>query len=98
MSSENSVVRHRALGLDDEDIHDIHYKLLLTRAMDTRFGLLNRQGKGLADASCQGQKGAQVGSAYALSPEDWIALSYREHGVAIARGMSMRDIFAYGLH
>ena len=98
MSSDNTQPRHRAIGLDDEDIHDLYYKLLLTRAMDTRFGLLNRQGKVLAYASCQGQEGAQVGSTYALSPEDWIALSYREHGVAIARGMSMRDIFAYGLH
>jgi 2-oxoisovalerate dehydrogenase E1 component alpha subunit len=59
---------------------------------------LNRQGKVLAFASCQGQEGAQVGSTYALAPDDWIALSYREHGVAIARGMSLRDIFAYGYH
>jgi 2-oxoisovalerate dehydrogenase E1 component alpha subunit len=98
MSSDNSQARHEAIGLDDEDIHDLHYKLLLTRAMDTRFGLLNRQGKVLAYASCQGQEGAQVGSTYPLSPDDWIALSYREHGVAITRGMSLRDIFAYGLH
>ena len=98
MSADNSKCRHRAMGLDDEDIHDLYYKLLLTRAMDTRFGLLNRQGKVLAYASCQGQEGAQVGSTYALAPEDWIALSYREHGVAITRGMSMRDIFAYGFH
>src|ERR1700730_15771238 len=98
MSSNNSQHRHQAMGLDDEDIHDIYYKLRLTRAMDVRFGLLNRQGKVLAYASCQGQEGVQVGSTYALPPEDWIALSYREHGVAITRGMSMRDIFTYGFH
>ena len=98
MSSDNTQPRHRVIGLDDEDIHEIYYKLLLTRAMDVRFGLLNRQGKVLAYASCQGQEGAQVGSTWALSPEDWIAVSYREHGVAIARGMSLRDIFTYGLH
>ncbi|MCA1553854.1 MAG: pyruvate dehydrogenase (acetyl-transferring) E1 component subunit alpha, partial [Chloroflexi bacterium] len=79
-------------------MHELYYKMVLTRAMDNRFSQLNRQGKVLAFASCQGQEGAQIGSAYALAPDDWIALSYREHGVAITRGMSMRDIFAYGYH
>src|SRR5438132_10956921 len=97
MTASNHV-RHISIGLHDEDINELYYKLLLTRAMDNRFGQLNRQGKVLAFASCQGQEGAQVGSAYALAPDDWIALSYREHGVAITRGMSVRDIFADGYH
>jgi 2-oxoisovalerate dehydrogenase E1 component alpha subunit len=86
------------MSLHDEDIHEMYYKLTLTRAMDERFWQLNRQGKVLAFASGQGQEGAQIGSAYALAPDDWIALCYREHGVAITRGMSLRDIFAYGYH
>ena len=94
----NHNTRHQTLGLHDEDIHELYYKLMLTRAMDERFWQLNRQGKVLAFASCQGQEAAQIGSAYALAPEDWIALCYREHGVVITRGMSLRDIFAYGYH
>lgn len=98
LKKKNNLPRHTVIGLHDEDIHELYYKLALTRAMDERFALLNRQGKVLAFASCQGQEAAQIGSAYALSPDDWIALSYREHGVAITRGMSLRDIFAYGYH
>jgi 2-oxoisovalerate dehydrogenase E1 component alpha subunit len=90
--------RHEAIGLHDEDIHEMYYKMILTRALDERFWQLNRQGKVLAFASCQGQEGAQIGSAYALAPDDWIALCYREHGVVITRGMSLRDIFAFGYH
>ncbi len=98
MSKEHNSVRHLALGLHAEDVHELYFKLVLTRAVDDRLWNLNRQGKVLAFASCMGQEAAQVGSAYALAPEDWIAISYREHGVAITRGMSTRDIFAYGFH
>jgi 2-oxoisovalerate dehydrogenase E1 component alpha subunit len=98
MTSVTNHLTHQSLGLHDEDVYEMYYKMALTRAMDSRFGLLNRQGKVLAYASCQGQEGVQVGSTYALAPEDWIALSYREHGVAITRGMAMRDIFTFGYH
>ncbi|MBI3734221.1 MAG: thiamine pyrophosphate-dependent dehydrogenase E1 component subunit alpha [Chloroflexi bacterium] len=98
MSAENHISRHEALGLHGEDVHELYYQMVLTRTVDDRLWNLNRQGKVLAFASCLGQEAAQVGSAYALAPDDWLAISYREHGVVIARGMSVRDIFAYAYH
>ncbi len=90
--------RHQALGLNDEDIAELYYKLRLTRAVDERLLQLNRQGHVLVYASCRGHEAAQVGSTYALAANDWIAVAYREHGVAITRGMPLRDIFAFGMH
>jgi 2-oxoisovalerate dehydrogenase E1 component subunit alpha len=85
------------MGLTDDDLRTLYELLLLTRRLDERMWSLQRQGRVSAMASCQGQEAAQVGSAYALRPQDYIAVSYREMGVAVARGMPPRDIMAFAL-
>ena len=85
------------MSLTNDDLRKLYELMLLTRRIDERMWALNRQGKVAAMASCQGQEAAQVGSVYALQPQDYIAVAYREHGVAVARGMSPRDIMAFAL-
>ncbi len=41
-----------------------------------------------------GQEAVAVGSLAALRPDDYVISSYREHGLALARGMSMRAAMA----
>ena len=41
-----------------------------------------------------GQEAVAVGTMAALGPEDWITASYREHGHALARGVSARALMA----
>lgn len=41
-----------------------------------------------------GQEAVAVGTMAALGPDDWITASYREHGHALARGVSARAIMA----
>jgi 2-oxoisovalerate dehydrogenase E1 component alpha subunit len=85
------------MNLTGDDLRKLYELMLLTRKLDERMWALNRQGRVAAMASCQGQEAAQVGSVYALEPQDYIAVSYREHGVAVARGMPARDILAFAL-
>jgi 2-oxoisovalerate dehydrogenase E1 component alpha subunit len=64
----------------------------LARAVDERMWLINRQGKAPFVISCQGQEGAQVGTAAALQPgKDWVAPYYRDAGVIMYFGMTARD-------
>lgn len=86
------------MQLTHADLLKLYELMLLTRRLDERMWILNRQGEVMTVASGQGQEAAQVGSAYALEPEDYVALSYREHGVAVTRGMDAYDILAYALH
>jgi 2-oxoisovalerate dehydrogenase E1 component alpha subunit len=84
--------RHRALGLSDERALAIYEVMRLARAVDERMWLINRQGRAPFVISCQGQEGAQVGSAMALKPGyDWVAPYYRDAGVVLALGMTARD-------
>src|SRR5262249_9794423 len=85
------------VSLSSDDLRKLYELMLLTRRIDERMWALNRQGKVAAMASCQGQEAAQVGSVSALEPQDYIAVAYREHGVAVARGMPPRDIMAFAL-
>jgi TPP-dependent pyruvate/acetoin dehydrogenase alpha subunit len=43
---------------------------------------------------CQGQEAVSVGSAAALGPADYLTVTYRGHGHAIARGLEIEALFA----
>jgi 2-oxoisovalerate dehydrogenase E1 component alpha subunit len=84
--------RHRALGLSDDQALRMYEVMRLARAVDERMWLINRQGRAPFVISCQGQEGAQVGTAAALKPgHDWVAPYYRDAGVVLWFGMTARD-------
>src|ERR1700693_5952227 len=84
--------RHRSLGLSDEQALRIYEVMRLARAVDERMWLINRQGRAPFVISCQGQEGAQVGTAAALRQGyDWVAPYYRDAGVVLWFGMTARD-------
>jgi 2-oxoisovalerate dehydrogenase E1 component alpha subunit len=81
-------------GLTPPQLVEIYYKMALSRAIDERLGLLQRQGKIPFYVAGLGHEAAQVGSAYALRPgEDWVLPYYRDLGVVLTLGMTARDVF-----
>jgi 2-oxoisovalerate dehydrogenase E1 component alpha subunit len=75
------------LDLTDEQLRELHRYMVIARKVDREAINLQRQGQLGVYASCRGQEGAQVGSAYALRDEDWIFPSYRELAAGITRGI-----------
>jgi len=83
----------RTFGLTEKQLLDIHYKMLLARALSVRQRILQRMGRGPMTFSGEGHEGAQVGTAYALRPGvDWVFPYYRDVAVAVTIGMSAREI------
>ena len=75
-----------------EDLRGFWKDMMLTRAFDNEATSLQRQGElGLWVASL-GQEAAQIGSGRALREPDYVFPSYREHGVALTRGVDMPSI------
>jgi 2-oxoisovalerate dehydrogenase E1 component alpha subunit len=71
----------------------MYYTMLLSRLLDERMWILNRQGRVPFTVSCQGHEGAQVGSAFALQPDhDLVFPYYRDVGVVLSVGMTARDL------
>jgi 2-oxoisovalerate dehydrogenase E1 component alpha subunit len=69
-----------------EQLRRLYQDLVVVRRIDVEGTALQRQGQIGLWAPLLGQEAAQVGSAHALSSEDYVFPSYREHGVAYCRG------------
>jgi pyruvate dehydrogenase E1 component alpha subunit len=71
----------------DEHLRSLYRDLVLTRRVDVEATALQRQGELGLWASCLGQEAAQVGSGRAMVASDYAFPTYREHGVALSRGV-----------
>ncbi|MBM3458403.1 MAG: thiamine pyrophosphate-dependent dehydrogenase E1 component subunit alpha, partial [Armatimonadetes bacterium] len=60
--------------------------MLRVRVLDTRMVNLQRQGRIAFFVPSWGEEAAQIGTARALDPQDWVFPAYREQGVALFRG------------
>src|SRR5690606_38756484 len=75
-----------ASDLTPDRLRSMWRDMMLTRAFDTEATALQRQGELGLWVPSLGQEAAQIGSGYALKPQDYVFPSYREHGVALTRG------------
>ena len=78
-------------GITGADMRALHRDMVILRRIDAEGVALQRQGQLGLWAPCQGQEAAQIGTARALAPEDFVFPSYRETGVVYARGAEPGD-------
>lgn len=89
---ENGVVDQSLMpNLTESQIKELYHLMKLTRIFDEKLFLLQRSGKIGTYAQVKGQE-AQVATGFILDKEDWIAPSFREMGVYIARGVNRAQI------
>ena len=73
--------------VDAAQLRDLYRDLVVVRRIDAEAMALQRQGELALWAPLLGQEAAQVGSARARRPDDFVFPSYREHGVAYCLGV-----------
>ena len=78
--------------LTDDNIKRFYRDMAVIRRFDTEATNLQRQGQLALWIPSHGQEGAQVGSAHAVRPQDHVFPAYREHAVAMIRGVDVFDI------
>ncbi len=81
--------------LDDEELYELLYHMKRGRLLDERALKLSYGGRLGIFAPAKGQEAAQVGTAYALSEQDWMFPSYRDHLAGIVRGMDLEYSLLY---
>ncbi|MDB1086998.1 thiamine pyrophosphate-dependent dehydrogenase E1 component subunit alpha [Streptomyces sp. ACA25] len=79
---------------DDDTRRLLLRHMLVARGVDEEARQLQRQGALDLWLSCQGQEAAQVGSALAVGPSPTVFPSYREHAVALLRGVTPGELVA----
>lgn len=76
-----------------EDLVRLYRMMLLNRRVDERMTRLQRQGRIGFYIGSTGEEAAVFGSTFAMAPEDWILLCYRELGAALWRGYPLYEFF-----
>src|SRR5262245_15672218 len=69
----------------------IYRGMLLTRTLDAKMLLLQRQGRIGFVGTATGLEAATIASGAAFAPDDWIFPALREGGVAVDRGMPLAE-------
>lgn len=82
-------------SLSETEIRRIYEAMVLARTFDERALALQREGRLGTYPPILGQEAAQVGSALALSPADWVFPSFREMGVHLTLGYPISQLFQY---
>jgi pyruvate dehydrogenase E1 component alpha subunit len=77
-------------GLTTEEVVHLYRHLVLTRTLDNKLVLLQRQGRIGFHVGSLGEEAAILGSTFAVPETDWIFPCYREFGSALLRGLSLQ--------
>lgn len=78
--------------VDTQKLCDWYTLMARTRAFDTECTNLQRQGQLALWVPSLGQEGCQAGVAAALAPQDHVFPAYREHVVALTRGVEFHEL------
>ncbi|WP_366937922.1 thiamine pyrophosphate-dependent dehydrogenase E1 component subunit alpha [Demequina sp.] len=81
-----------AADLDAATLRAMWHDMTVLRGFDLEATSLQRQGELGLWVPSLGQEAAQIGSGYALRTSDFVFPSYREHGVALTRGVDLPEI------
>ena len=83
-----------AADLTPQKLREFYRTMTLTRAFDMEATSLQRQGELGLWVQSWGQEAAQVGSGAVLRGEDYAFPSYREHAVALQRGVDLPQMLS----
>ena len=95
---EHGTLHHEATfspyiqNLDPDVLRGFYRDMATVRRFDTEATALQRQGELALWVPVVGQEAAQIGSGRAMNKADYAFPTYREHGVALARGLDLADL------
>ena len=87
IAPDGTTVGETDVGLDPEQLRELLRLMIRTRRLDRECMALQRQGQLTVYPPFEGQEAAQIGSAFALGPDDWAFPTFRELAAAIVRGV-----------
>ena len=91
--TERPEIEHGGI-VPDAVVLELYQKMLAVSYVEERLKIFDRLGKVSFHASARGHEKLQIGMTLLLKPRhDWFFTYYREKGIAIGLGMSLKDIF-----
>jgi 2-oxoisovalerate dehydrogenase E1 component alpha subunit len=87
LAPDGTAVADPGIGLDPHQLREALRWMIVARRLDRECIALQRQGELTVYPGFEGQEAAQIGSAMALGPEDFVFPTFRELAVALVRGV-----------
>lgn len=85
----------KVAAIDPNLVLDMYKWMLKARLIDEKLLRMQRQGRIGTYAPFSGQEAAQIGSAFALDKNDWMAPSYRDLAAALVHGLPLEQVLRY---
>jgi 2-oxoisovalerate dehydrogenase E1 component alpha subunit len=79
-------------ALQPDQLRRFYSDMAAVRRFDQEATALQRQGELALWVPLTGQEGAQIGVGTATEPQDYLFPTYREHGVALTRGVDLAQL------
>ncbi|NDK32652.1 thiamine pyrophosphate-dependent enzyme [Nesterenkonia haasae] len=90
--TEHPVFSQYIEALDDEVLRELYRHMVLERRFDAEATSLQRQGMLALWVPALGQEAAQIGAIAALEQTDRVFPTYREHAMALYRGITPEEL------
>ncbi len=90
--AENDVYGPYIAALSGEELRELYRYMVMERRLDAEATSLQRQGQLALWAPALGQEAAQVGTIAALKSSDMVFPTYREHAMALYRGIAPEEL------
>ncbi|HEX7247042.1 MAG TPA: pyruvate dehydrogenase (acetyl-transferring) E1 component subunit alpha [Actinomycetota bacterium] len=95
LARDGTVVGDTDVGLGPDELRALLRHMLLARRLDRECIALQRQGELTVYPGFEGQEAAQIGSAMALGPDDFVFPTFRELAAALVRGVDPVQYLSY---
>jgi pyruvate dehydrogenase E1 component alpha subunit len=95
VAPDGSAVGDTEVGLPEDELRELLRLMIRARRLDRECWALQRQGELTVYPPFEGQEAAQVGSAFALGPQDFAFPSFRELAAALVRGVDVVEYLQY---
>jgi 2-oxoisovalerate dehydrogenase E1 component alpha subunit len=95
IAEDGSAVGDTDVGLGSDGLRELYRHMVRARRLDRECMALQRQGELTVYPPFEGQEAAQVGSAFALGPDDFAFPSFRELAAALVRGVDAVEYLEY---
>lgn len=95
IAEDGSAVGDTDVGIGPEAFRQLYRHMVRARRLDRECMALQRQGELTVYPPFEGQEAAQVGSAFALGPDDFAFPSFRELAAALVRGVDAVEYLEY---
>jgi pyruvate dehydrogenase E1 component alpha subunit len=95
LAPDGRAVGDPEVGLSPDELRSLLRWMVFARRLDRECMALQRQGELTVYPPFEGQEAAQVGSASALGPDDFVFPSFRELAVALVRGVDPVQYLQY---